>query len=281
LEKGLEMAELAWDEMKEGGFGTIPYCPYRYGPVSVEPREQVAAKLRRTTDELSRLKLILELLKKGDFSATEPLVPLLASMSQNVRLYAAGLFADVCRPDQVKHLEKTFWAAEDANEVFPLILALGMTFSLQAIPLLWQIRKELGDQPDLDGLTHVALTAILSLDGIDEYSLDSSDATEACDHEVMGLDATKCYFEGRPIHPGDFTKQVITYAVIANREGTGAMLGYQPKVLSNFSGINCPIQHDMTVTDAVFRGVLDYTKRLASMKWNRGTKYFYAHPIGS
>src|SRR5262249_25011317 len=152
-------------------FGTIPYRPYRYGAVSVDHREQIAANLKGTTDEPRRLKLILEILKKGDFSATELLVPLLTSTSYSVRLYAAGLLADVCRHDQVHHLEKSFWAAEDVNEVFSLIMALGMTFSINAIPLLWQIRKALGEQPELDGLTHHALTSILCLDGIDESGL--------------------------------------------------------------------------------------------------------------
>jgi hypothetical protein len=170
--------------------------------------------------------------------------------------------------------------AEDPDEALTVILFLGQTFSVQAVPLLWQFREDIGDDPELDGYIHDALTDILSLDGIDEYSLDEPDAREALDREVMSLEPTKYYYRGNPIFPGDFTKRVITYAAIGNREGEKFKLVSEPKVLSNFSGINCPIRRGMNVRDIVFRGLIEYTKRIARMNWTKGMKYFYGHPIG-
>src|SRR5262249_19769591 len=125
------------------------------------------------------------------------------------------------------------------------------------------------------------LTDILALEGFDEFNLEESSAREACAREVRSLDASKYYCEGKPIFPGDLTQQVIIYAAIANREGPHFKLFTEPRVLSNFSGINCPVAHGMEVSDAVLRGVLDYTLRLSHMKWTRGMKYFYGHPVGS
>src|SRR5262245_26523173 len=197
------MEEVEWDEMKEGGFGTLPYRGYRYGSLSRDSLEDITAELKQTTDELDRIKLILELLKRGDFSARNLLVPLLKSKSPEVRRYSAHLFSDTCSNDLVHHLESSYWAAEDPDEALSLILDIGTTFSLQGIPLLWQIKEDIGEYPELNDYIHQALTGILALEGIDEFSLDESRAREACAREVSSLDATKYYREGKPIFPGD------------------------------------------------------------------------------
>src|SRR5262249_52689583 len=206
------MAGEEWDEMRDG-VGTIPYSGYRYGPVSSESRAQISAELKEATSEPRRLRLILELLKKGDLSARDLLVPMLESPYLDVRMYAAELFAYVCTHDQVNLLKRSLVAVEDLDELMRVILFIGETLSIRAAQMLWEFRQEMGGEyQEFSGYIHSALTDILSLDGVDEYSLDEPGARRAFDHEVLSLDPTKYYYEGKPVFIGDLTKKVITYA---------------------------------------------------------------------
>jgi hypothetical protein len=274
------MAEEEWDEMREG-FGTIPYRGYRYGPVSQESRTQILAKLREEKNDPRRLRLILELLKKGDWSARDLLVPMLESPYLDVRMYSAELFAYVCTHDQVELLKRSLVVVEDLDELMRVILFIGETLSLRAAQLLWQFREEMGGEyQEFSGYIHSALTDILSLDGVDEYSLDDPGARQAFDREVMSLDPTYYYYEGKPIFIGDLTKKVITYAAIARTERTKFGLVDEPRVLSNFSGVNCPVGYGRRVDDDGLGAVLKYTEQLGRIKLEKGMKYFYGHPVG-
>src|SRR5262249_37666721 len=185
------MAEEEWDEMRDG-FGTVPYRGYRYGPISNESRAQISAKLSQAVDAPLRLRLILELLKKGDFSARDLLVPMLESPYLDVRLYAAELFAYVCTHDQANLLKSSLVAVEDLDELMRVILFIGETLSIRGAQLLWEFRKEMGGEyQEFSGYIHSALTDILSLDGVDEYNLDDPAARQAFDREVMSLDPAK------------------------------------------------------------------------------------------
>jgi hypothetical protein len=274
------MAEEEWDEMRDG-FGTVPYRGYRYGPVSHESKAQISAKLREATAEPRRLRLILELLKKGDWSARDLLVPMLESPYVDVRMYAAELFAYVCTHDQVNLLKKSLVVAQDLDEVMRVILFIGETLSTRAAQLLWTFREEMGGEyQEFSGYIHSALTDILSLDGVDEYSLDEPSARQVFDLEIMTLDPTKYYYGGKPVFIGDLTKEVITYAAIARTERTKFALVDEPRVLSNFSGINCPVGYGRSVDDDGLGAVLKYTHQIGQMKLDKGMKYFYGHPVG-
>jgi len=237
--------------------------------------------LREATLEPRRLRLILELLKKGDLSARDLLVPMLESPYLDVRMYAAELFAYVCRHDQVNLLKRSLVAVEDLDELMRVILFIGETLSIRAAQMLWEFRHEMGGEyQEFSGYIHSALTDILSLDGVDEYSLDDPGARRAFDHEVLSLDPTKYYYEGKPVFIGDLTKKVITYAAIARTDRTKFGLVDEPRVLSNFSGINCPVGYARSVDDEGLGAVLRYTSQIAQMKLNKGMKYFYGHPVG-
>jgi hypothetical protein len=274
------MAEEEWDEMRDG-FGTIPYRGYRYGPVSHESRLQISAELREATAEPRRLRLILELLKKGDLSARDLLVPMLESPHVDVRMYAAELFAYVCTHDQVNLLKRSLIVAQDLDEVMRVISFIGETLSLRAAQMLWEFREEMGGEyQEFSGYIHSALTDILCLDGVDEYSLDEPSARHVFDREIMTLDPAKYYYEGKPVFIGDLTKEVITYTAIARTERTKFALVDEPRVLSNFSGINCPVGYGRRVNDDDLGAVLKYTHRIGRIKWDKGMKYFYGYPVG-
>jgi len=205
---------------------------------------------------------------------------MLESPYVDIRLYSAELFAYVCTHQQVGLLKRSLVVAEDLDELMRVVLLIGHTFSIRAAQLLWQFREEMGGEyQEFSGYIHTALTDILSLEGVDEYSLDDASARQAFDQEVKSLDPTNYYHEGRPIFVGDLTKAVITYTAIARKERTKFGLVDEPRVLSNFSGINCPVGYGRRVDDDDLGAVLRYTKVLAGMKWIKGMKYFYGHPV--
>jgi hypothetical protein len=230
-------------------------------------------------DELRSLELLRHSLIKGDFSVVLELVPLMKSQSRDLRVKSAQLFADVCSHDQVSQLDTALAAAADPDETNTAVSSLGKTLSAKAIPLLWRFRKEEELPLDFDGYFHTALTTILPLDQVNEYTFDDHGAEEACLAAARKLDPAQYYFRGEPVFVGDFTKKVITQAVIANKEKSTLKLSFEPTLLSNFSGIACPIRYGVAVTDDLFRRLLEYTKLLAAMDWRKGMKYYYGHPV--
>lgn len=264
--------------MIASGFGTAPYRWHPYGPVSAEPAEKFHALLSDTRDELSRLQLIAELLKQGDWSAIDWLLPLLSSKSADTRLYASQLLADVCSHRHVPHLYIPTQEIQEAGELQKQILFLGKTLSPAAIPVLLKIRSDSADT-DLDGYFHTALHTILPVDGVDEYTMDEVGVDNVYARALESIDPAQYYFDGQPVFAGDLTKEIITAAGAAYHDQTEFKLSFEPKILSNFSGIPFPIAFGTVVTDAVFRAIIDYSKEIAAMDWTKGKKYFYGRPV--
>ncbi len=93
------------------------------------------------------------------------------------------------------------------------------------------------------------------------------------------LEPGRYYFQGVPVFPGNWTKELIEVAARARFNKSKFPLVHLPTLLSVCSGERCPVFYGDEVDDATFRKILDYTKVLASMTWNAGTKYFYRHPV--
>jgi hypothetical protein len=247
-----------------------------YGPSEGESLEDLQGRLAVAEDEDARLSVALEILKQGHFSVLGELRPLLSSGSREVRRAASRLFADVCTHGAVQYLFEPLDLAEDPWEERTHMLSLGRTLSLGAIPLLLRYYEE-REEPDLADYTVTALKTILSLPGLHEYDL--SDAARLCRQSAAQLDPHVYHFRGKPVFAGDLTKEVIIAAGGSYKERTEFKLSFEPTLLSNFSGIACPVRYGVRVDDDLFRQLADYTKALARMPWVKGAKYFYGHRV--
>lgn len=266
--------------MIDGDFGTIPYRGYLYGDAApIEQQPYFREILARSTDELEQVRTIAELLKLGDFSVVDKLVPLLRSKSSDVMLYSAQLLADICTHDQVHYLRFPFERPLDWGEIQTLILFLGQTMSLEAIPILLQMRLDY-EEGDFDGYIYTALHTILPLKEVNEYNLGEIDTFELYRLATKDLDSRQYYYRGKPIFIGDLTKEIIVAAGSAYGEKTQFNLFLEPIIVSDFFGLKCPVSFRQPVTDEVFKNLLEHTKMIAGISWTKGRKYFYKFPIG-
>lgn len=256
-------------------FGSIPYHGCYYGePVPSLP----ITSGRRPTDEMALLKSILESLKYGDFSASKELIPLLTSESFDVRQYAHQLFAHVCNHEEAEWFERALDRVSDMYELYRLAMRLGETLSPRAVPMLLRV-LELVEDDELAGYVSLGLGIILGPGFADESELRQPGARRFCERMVARLEPNTFYYHGLPVFTGDVTKELVTQALIANRERRPLMIVGVARLLSNFSGIQCPVEPGQMVTDEDVRGVFAYVQKLAKMEWDRGPKYFYRHAI--
>jgi hypothetical protein len=250
------------------GFGSFPYKRSWYLDVA-EPRPE--------TEELLCL---LSEFKKGDFKNVDSLAPLMSSASLDVRKYALQLFADVCANEQVHLAEQALHAAPSLDEVRHVLFRLGETFSLRAIPLLLEWREELGDS-DTDEYVSDALGKLMPLPGVDERTAGELDLISLYTSQIKKQDASLYFYRGRPIFVGDVTKELIVRCTVAYKEKRNCMISMRSQILSNFSGIECPVVPGQLILDADMENVFSYVQRLAAMKWERGKKYFFQYEVSA
>src|SRR6185369_11996875 len=168
------------------GFGSIPYKRYWYLDVA-EPRPE--------TEEL--LYLLAEF-KKGNFKNVDSLARLMSSASLDVRKYTLQLFADVCANEQVHLAEQALDSAATMDETRHVLLRLGETFSLRAIPMLLERKEALADA-DTDEYVWGALRTLLPLPGVNEGTCRENGLLSLYASHIERQDSSLFYYKGQPI----------------------------------------------------------------------------------
>ena len=253
-------------------FGTLPYRACFCGAAEED------ALLEGNDGPADQLKQLVQECKQGDFSNIDALSSLMTDGSFDVRQYSHQLFAHVCNHKKLSCFENAVAAVEDRTELCRLVVRLGETLSLQAIPLLLSIQDDHADE-ELDGYVCMALRNILPLPEVSEDTIGSCDAKSLYSSAIEQLNTDLYYYRGQPVFVGDVTKELVQASLIANRENRSIVLVRQPQVLSNFSGVECPVTHGQSVTESDVNAVFDYVEGLAKLPWRRGVKYFYGHVI--
>jgi hypothetical protein len=230
------------------------------------------------SSEMKGLIRLLSDFKQGRFQEMDHLSALLRSSSDDVRKYALQVFVDVCSHAHVPLLEGALQVSKTLDETRGILLRLGQTLSLEAIPILFEWWRELDDF-ETDAYVCQSLRTILPLGGVDEYSIRDKDAEALYKEAVSSLDRSSYYYRGRPVFVGDVTKELINACTVAYKERTPCSLGMQPQILSNFSGVKCPVAYGEMISDVSMEQIFSYVKTLAQMSWKKGAKYFFHNEI--
>jgi hypothetical protein len=246
-------------------FGAIPYKRAWYCNI-----------VEKGSPEIDALCSLLDDLKKGAFHTSEDWIPFLSSDSADVRKYAVQLFADVCSHGQVDLFERALQAGDTIDEMRAILLRLGQTLSLEAIPILLAWRRDLSDS-DTDEYVCQALRTILPLQEVDDFSMGSVEVERHYGEALSRLDRSLYYYRGNPVFVGDVTKELLAACYTAYNSRKPCVLVTQPQILSNFSGLRCPVAHGDSIIDLT--DIFDYVKTLAAMQWTRGIKYFFRRAV--
>jgi hypothetical protein len=260
-----------WDQVMTSEFGALPYRACLYGP----PANKLTVELAPADNDIAALRSLLEQLKRGQFTAVASLGRFLLHPSIDVRQYARQLFAHVCSHVAVAALGDTFRSISDFDEFHRTILRVGETLSTNAFEVLQNLNEEFGDDDDSAESILLALRILIDPDAIDRLTPNKEEIRELIAKERRKCAKPEYCYRGQPVFVGNVTKELVTSAMVANREKRPIMLFRQFQILSTFTGTPCPVEHGQAVSDKDVMAVFDYVKTVAKFPWRPGVKYFY------
>lgn len=87
------------------------------------------------------------------------------------------------------------------------------------------------------------------------------------------------FYAGNEFFVGNLTKELINEMMLCKSKAKPYFSDQLPSILSVVTGIRCPLQSGIQITDIVVERVMRYVKVLSTKKWLPGQKYFYGHPL--
>ena len=216
-------------KLSENIFGNIPYKACFYGAVT-----DSFSEYKSEIEDIEKLRALLFAFKAGDFKNINQLVLMVDSPDENVRQYCHQLLAYVCDHKLVDGFRRILNIDLEINEVQRVIVRLGETLSLNAIPIIFDIVDEFDDS-ELYGFASMALHNIFPWNGIDEDDFFDSDEKYSYMRAASELDLHDYYYRGSTVFIGDVTKELINAATVSYKEGKPVVLFRQAQILSNFS----------------------------------------------
>lgn len=87
------------------------------------------------------------------------------------------------------------------------------------------------------------------------------------------------YYKGEKYYPGNLTKTIIEIAINCYKSGTEFYTDQMPSILSNSSGIKCPVSYGKKIDGEIIKELYEYVATISNMEWEIGGKSFYKHKI--
>lgn len=221
---------------------------------------------------------IIKAFKQGDFSQKVKLIELLeTSENMDILNVAIRLFFSVATHDDFSKINNILINAE--QEVVNIFVSFAEeSLSYQIIPYLLGLLSIWEDTEFGEDISF----KIGSIIGYDKATY------ESCSEDELGKefvyfckdkDLSKYYYDGDLVFAGILTKKLIKETMIARSSNGELKDDTIPSLLSIWSGIKCPADYYTMVDDKVANDIMTYVKRIASIKWEKGCKYFYGHKI--
>ena len=253
-----------------------------YGEVSQLSLDELKNSLLSVQDERECILLIVEIMKKGDFSVKNLLIDLMNQTEDEAVLnLCIRLFCSVCTNDDLKDVNN-FRFLDSVSEfgAFTFVTGAVETMSYQVIPYLLTLWQEWEDSDnDLEIAIQDALDSFL------EYrSVLSENATlEEVGNLYIDVVKTKnldCYYYNTSLaFPGLFTQEIMTALYIVAQKKEKYHLYLQSSLLSIYSGEKVPVDTNVVISRDEIDLMTSYIDRLIKKHWVEGMKYFYGHPV--
>ncbi|WP_302878570.1 Imm47 family immunity protein [Paenibacillus ehimensis] len=225
--------------------------------------------------------VLLELInafKQGDFSQKTKLLDLIhTNENRDLLNVAIRLFFSVATPDDFAKIDNFLIKAE--QEIVPVFVSFAEeSLSYQIIPSLLGLLSIWEDTELGEDISY----KIGSMIGYDKATYELCSVDELGNEFITfckDKDLEKYYYDGELAFPGHLTKMLIEETMIARSSNSELKNDTIPSLLSIWSGIKCPADYYTKVDDKIAGQILEYVKQIASMKWEKGCKYFYGHKI--
>lgn len=229
----------------------------------------------------SSVKKLLEILaafQKGDFSQITEL-PKISQLSSNtdVRRFALRLFLSAASHNDMMLLSDMIDETSE-NDVNNFCYFSESSLSLQTLPYLLAM-LETWEGTDLGEMVCQAIGYTIDYSSAQDGECSLDEVADECKLFLETHDPQKYYYAGTEFFVGDFTKQLVNEVMICKAQGKPYYSDQISSILSIATGIKCPVQPGIQITDLVSEKVMRYVKVVSAKKWILGYKYFYGNII--
>lgn len=229
----------------------------------------------------SSMKKLLEILavfQKGDFSQITEL-PKISKSSSNtdVRRLALRLFLSAASHNDMILLSDMIDETSE-NDVNDFCYFSESSLSLQTLPYLLAM-LETWEGTDVGEIVCQTIGYIIDCPSAQDGDCSPDEVADECKLFLDTHDPQKYYYAGSEFFIGNFTKQLLNEVMTCKAQGKPYYSGQISSILSIATGIKCPVQPGVQITDLVAEKVMRYVKIVSAKKWMPGCKYFYGNII--
>ena len=253
-----------------------------YGEVRQLSLNKLKNNLLSIQDERECILLIVEIMKKGDFSVKNLLIDLMNQTEDEAVLnLCIRLFCSVCTNDDLKDVNN-FYFLDSVSEfgAFTFVTGAIETMSYQVVPYLLTLWKEWEDSnSDLEIAIQDALDSFLKYRSV----LSGNATLKEVGNLYIDIVKTKnldfYYYNTSLSFPGLFTQEIMTTLYIAAQKKEKYHLYFQSSLLSIYSGEKVPVETNVVISRNEIDLMISYIDRLIEKNWTKGMKYFYGYPV--
>lgn len=226
------------------------------------------------------LQEISQRLKSGDFSAKEDLFQLM-NQTEDLQIQSdcIALFAAVASNEDFDDPQKFFFLENaDADIVHAFVSDSALMLSYGVVPYLLVLLEEWQDSANEESIRS-SLDFILSYSDHMDFNA-SLEEIEGLAYEIISnVDKSKYYYMNREFHPSILAKNIseVAQARLANQEEFQMYI--PPKLLSNASGKDFPVDYFDKIDEGAFRSIYSFIKELIPIEWEEGAKYYYGNKV--
>lgn len=223
--------------------------------------------------------------QKGDFSGKGKFVKLFArSKQREVLSVGMRIFMAVCNHGDFELLTDFFENPDDYDDFRTFLASVTESLSFQSIPYLLGLHDLWADTVIageiafiLNGMLHFAPPDGLSEGKYGQYTTEQIGAAFLEFGEKHDLNCY--YYDGKEVFLGDLTKQLMQIALYCKAYNKPFYSAEIPSILSNSTGVACPVKPDDDIDDEKIGAILEYIDQLPKEKYQKNCKYFYGYLI--
>lgn len=253
-----------------------------YGKVNQMSLDELKGSLLSVQEERERILLIVEIMKKGDFSVKNLLVDLMnQTKDKTVLNLCIRLFCSVCTHDDLQNIGNLrFLDSASSFGAFTFVVGATATMSYQVIPYLLALWGQWdGFDSNLEIAIKDALDIFLNYRSTLSENATLDDVGNLYLDKIKTIDSDCYYYKVSPAFPGLLTQEIMTALYIAAQKREKYNLYVQFSLLSIFTGEKIPVDTDAVISRNELDLMIGYIDRLAEKNWIEGMKYFYGHPV--
>lgn len=214
----------------------------------------------------------------GDFSMKEKFVDFFLHTSDwNEYVLGVRLFMAICSHSDLEMITE-FLSKCNEKQLQVFLAFMPESLTVQTIPLLLALSE------DWKG-TYIEQDIALC---IREMLGSEYDNEVDCNINELGNDfilfskendLSLYYYRGKPYFAGDMTKRIVSMAMYCRSNSKKFLSNQMPSILSNGTGIKCPVYYGMDISNNVVGRLYGYINKVINKQQVRGQKYFYNHLI--